>query len=459
MTGNHPDPLLLERFMRNETDARERRAIIRHLLAGCPRCSAVTGRLWSFGEARPDLPVDAGVPDPAAYGRVLEDVARRGARRERRARLDREAAPRRLAELRELAPAQRRERIAAGRRFHTPAFCDLLIEESRRAGGAGVAAEWAGLAVGVAERLDPRRHGATLVHSFQARAWSGLGEARRRLGDLQGAEAALAAAGRALEDGADPLDRAELLETQARLLAQRGRLDDLEKAETLLGRALALYRALGERHLEGRVLILAAAVRSRCSRSGGDEGMRETLGRLRQGLVRLEEDREPALAAAASHRLALLLAETGRGQEALAPLRRARSLYERLEDGPNSPNLARLRHLEGTIAQALDSPEEAETAFQQAMRELLLAGLGTEAARALLDLALLYTRQGRSEDVQRLVGELYPICRVRGVGLSVVTSLLFFRRLVETGHATPEVLFQVARFLADPPRAQRPALW
>jgi tetratricopeptide (TPR) repeat protein len=283
MTGDHhPDPLLLERFMRNETDARERRAIIRHLLAGCPRCTAVTGRLWSFGEARPDL---------SAYGQV---------------------------------------------------------------------------------------------------------------GDLQEAEA--------------PLDRAGMLEMEARGLAQQDRLDDLEKAECLLGRALALYRALGERHREGRVLILAAAV---------------------------------------GHRLALLLAETGRGQDALAPLRRARSLYTRLEDGPN---LARLRHLEGVIAAGLGSPAEAEAAFREGMRELLLAGLGTEAARALLDLALLYTRQGRSGDLQRLAEELYPILRVRGVGLSVVTSLLFFRRLVETGYATPEVVFQVARFLSDP-KAQRPALW
>jgi tetratricopeptide (TPR) repeat protein len=349
MTGDHPDPLLLERFMRNETDARERRAIIRHLLAGCPRCSVITSRLWGFGEERPVPADDAAVLDPSPYGQVFEDLA-------------------------------------------------------------------------------------------------------RRLGDLQGSEVALAA-GRALADEADPLACAGTLEMQARLLARQDRLDDLEKAETLLGRALALYRALGERHLEGRVLVLAAAVRSR---SGGDGAAAETIRRLQQGLVRLDVDREPALAAAACHRLALLLAETGRGRDALTPLRRARALYERLEDGPN---LARLRHLEGRVVQELDSPAEAEAAFQEGMRELLRAGLGAEAARALLDLALLYTRQGRAGDVQRLAEDFYPICRLRGVGLEVVTSLLFFRRLVETGHATPEVLFQVARFLADPPRAQRPALW
>jgi tetratricopeptide (TPR) repeat protein len=253
MTGDHPDPLLLERFMRNETEARERRAIIRHLLAGCPQCSVITSRLWGFGEERPVPAANAGALDPSPYAQVFEAVL-------------------------------------------------------------------------------------------------------RRLGDLQGAD---------------------------------------------------------------------------------------------------EAEREPALAAPACHRLALQLAETGRGQDALTPLRRARALYERLEDGPN---LARLRHLEGRILQELDSPAEAEAALQEGMLELLREGLGAEAARALLDLALLYTRQGRAGDVQRLAASFYPICRVRGVGLEVVTSLLYFRRLVETGHATPEVLFQVARFLADPPRAQRPAL-
>jgi hypothetical protein len=48
-TEDHPDSQLLERFMRGEVDARERRWVVRHLLAGCARCTAVTRRLWSFG--------------------------------------------------------------------------------------------------------------------------------------------------------------------------------------------------------------------------------------------------------------------------------------------------------------------------------------------------------------------------------------------------------------------------
>jgi hypothetical protein len=58
---NHPDPHLLGRFMRNEAGAPERRRVVRHLLAGCARCSALTRRLWSFGEEpteEPEGPVD-----------------------------------------------------------------------------------------------------------------------------------------------------------------------------------------------------------------------------------------------------------------------------------------------------------------------------------------------------------------------------------------------------------------
>src|SRR5262249_21710579 len=157
-----------------------------------------------------------------------------------------------------------------------------------------------------------------------------------------------------------------LLDYQARLLADRGRFDD---AELMLGRALTLYRALGERHLEGRLLLFAAGVRSR--REGG-EWARETIARLREGLARLDAEDEPALAASALYRLAGLLAEDRCYEEAQEALGRARTLYERLED---APNLARLRLLEGILSETLGSPEGVETAFREAMQEALRAGL------------------------------------------------------------------------------------
>ncbi len=52
--GEHPDPDLLERFVRGELTGPAGRAacrtIVRHLLAGCPQCSRIVGGLWALGE-------------------------------------------------------------------------------------------------------------------------------------------------------------------------------------------------------------------------------------------------------------------------------------------------------------------------------------------------------------------------------------------------------------------------
>jgi hypothetical protein len=49
----HPDPELLESLMRGELPAAETRWVVRHLLAGCARCSEVTRFYWSLG-GRPE---------------------------------------------------------------------------------------------------------------------------------------------------------------------------------------------------------------------------------------------------------------------------------------------------------------------------------------------------------------------------------------------------------------------
>ncbi len=115
------------------------------------------------------------------------------------------------------------------------------------------------------------------------------------------------------------------------------------------------------------------------------------------------------------------------------------------------PILPRLRHLEGRIEAARGSLREAERAFLEARRGFLLAGLGGEAAVVLLDLALLYQREGRMREVRRLAGELFPILRAGGLRQGAAVALLFFRDLVETGRATPEGLFAVAGYLSSFP--------
>lgn len=46
----HPTPALLLRFLRGEINLAEKRAVVRHLLAGCPECVAVTRPVWQLAE-------------------------------------------------------------------------------------------------------------------------------------------------------------------------------------------------------------------------------------------------------------------------------------------------------------------------------------------------------------------------------------------------------------------------
>jgi hypothetical protein len=50
--GGHPDPADLERFMRLELSREKGRAVVRHLLAGCPQCRHITRELWRQGSKK-----------------------------------------------------------------------------------------------------------------------------------------------------------------------------------------------------------------------------------------------------------------------------------------------------------------------------------------------------------------------------------------------------------------------
>lgn len=51
--GDHPAMEELQRFMTGGVSRLEARAVVRHLLRGCPACIRETGRLWNLGGERP----------------------------------------------------------------------------------------------------------------------------------------------------------------------------------------------------------------------------------------------------------------------------------------------------------------------------------------------------------------------------------------------------------------------
>ncbi|MFP5285366.1 MAG: hypothetical protein ACLGI9_06485, partial [Thermoanaerobaculia bacterium] len=308
MAEEHPDPNLLERFMRSELQGQPRRTIVRHLLTGCPRCVEETYRLWSLGDRRP--------AQDSGDSRIFERLSRSGAESERRLAGERREAPHLLDRLLDEARPRRLALICADRRFQSAALCELLIERCRRA-DPPAAEEMAEAAVAVAGQIDGRLCGATVSSSLRARSWAHLGNARRLTGDLGGAEEALASAEPLYRDTGDAMERAELEGIKACLLGEQGKLDE---ALCLLDQALATYRPAGDRHLLGRTLVQKGTIRS-WAYEMDPTAAPEAIRLLREGLGLLDPRTDPGLAANGYLRLGLLLADAGRGEEALAAAR------------------------------------------------------------------------------------------------------------------------------------------
>jgi tetratricopeptide (TPR) repeat protein len=511
--GKHPDPILLERFMRNEVEGSERRWIVRHLIAGCSRCVAVTSRLWSLGDPppasatpansaprslEPAPPGVAGVPPavPAASKEAYGDLFERLADVGRRIEAERARAPRLAAELLASPPADRAALLARPACL-TPAVCALLLDRSRDAapGDPAAALRAADLAVAVAEDLDPVACGASIARGLRVRAWAHLAQARRLGEDLDGAEWALAVA-EALASGIgrhaggsaaggprsragiargavplEPAEWAELLVFKAGLFADRG---DLQGADRLLARAAELFNAGAQPRRAGRTLVQEGLIRAEL----GDRERAAEL--LRAGVDLLDPAAEPALVAANLYRLATLLrgiameaaAATGAGPaapetpvpaastpqacgiEALQLVERARVLYRELGDSAGEAYLSRLQ---GQIEAALGKLEDAAATLQAAIAALAEQGLGREAALAQIELALVLLRLGRPAEIHRLGLDLRPVKQARDKSWQWAAALLVFQvTACEPAHlAHPgelELLGELARFLAPRPQ-------
>jgi tetratricopeptide (TPR) repeat protein len=323
-----------------------------------------------------------------------------------------------LADLLREPRARRRERIRSEPRFWLLKLCERLEGLSREAWthDPAAAVEMAQLAVEVADRLDVRRYGEGLVADARSLACAYLGNAWRIASALELAEEALA---RAEEHrrwfAADLLAEAEILGFKASLRNTQGRF---EEAARLLDRALKLYREAGDRHQEGRALILKGMVL-------GDGGtFREAIRHLRKGLSRIDPAAEPRLLLVAHHNLLWYLNDSGKHREALAKLEQKRQLYMTVGD---RMDLVRLRWLEGRIALALGRLGEAESALGRAREAFLEQGISFDAALVSLDLATAHARLGNAVEVKRLAAEVVPVFKACHVHPEAVTALLLFR--------------------------------
>jgi tetratricopeptide (TPR) repeat protein len=310
----------------------------------------------------------------------------------------------------------------------------VVGEESERAASvdAGRALELARFALRVAERVSG-------VEGWVSRvfAWAFLANARRVAGDLKGAEEASACSARL---------QAEPPEGQPEL-PEPWRLLDLEASLRFTQRRLPEALRLLDRAEESAPASGPIRARLLCKRSNVLERLGDSersIVTLREALAEFESEAEPQLFSMLQFNLANSLTGAGRAAEAEAMLPALRRMQAQLGDGLNQ---IRLRWLEGKIDAGLGRLDRAIENLSWVRAAFGEEDIRYEEAQAGSELAELYLKKGRTAEVKRLVLDMAPVFRAKGVHTQAQKALALFRRAVEMETATPELAGRVARYL------------
>lgn len=419
----HPPDQLLRRFLRFSGDRMS--PILEHLET-CPRCSQ---RLVAFREKHSaGSAYDAALTSGARLLQDLQTVYER----------ERLEAKGLLSELLKHPAERQRILVHNHPRFHTWGVFELLLETSRKesAENPALGEQLSRLALDLSEHLDSTRYGIESIEDLRGRAWAYIGNARRVQSDLREAQDALERALSHLRQGTrDPWERAVWLDLKASLFRAQRRFAD---ATRLLNRALVLFLSVGDRHRAGRTLVNIDTV---LHQSGQPE---KGIPLLYRALDLIDPDQEPRLLLITKHNLIDDLAEAGRYLEAQRLLLRAHSLYQRFDE----PWL-RLRRswVEGKIARGLSQQDKAEELFGTTRAGFVELNAFYDVALVSLDLASLYTEQGRTTELKRLAGEMVPIFSSLQVHRETLAAFTFWKQAVDAETAGIELAARVASSL------------
>lgn len=326
-------------------------------------------------------------------------------------------APEHFARLRDLPFDEQLRVVAEDETFQTWGLCQLLLKESVEAGfeDPARAIHLAELAIKVSQNLgdayDPH-----WVLDLRARAHAYHGNALRVLGDLRNAHLAFREADNLLAKSmtGNPAIEAEILHLKASLL---NALRWSEQAMELVDRALRTYREEGDLRGMGIALLKKGKI---LEESGDLDG---AIGLLRRTLQEIDPA-EPRLALIARYNLLLCLSLAERYKEAEELLEEVRSpflVHARPLD------ILRLHWTEGKIAFGLGRLRKAEKEFQWVQKEFLARGMGYDAALVSLDLAILYAKEHRTQDLRQLAAQIMPAFKSLDVQREAIAAFMLFQ--------------------------------
>jgi|SRR6266545_65000 len=319
-----------------------------------------------------------------------------------------------------------------------PELCRAYLNASKlvRYDNPQLMVDFAAQAVDLAQSLDLERYGHREVADCHFLALIELGNAYRVADRHKEAGSTLGEALAVWYQGSrDELLRARLHDYQASLAADKRHFTE---AFTALDTVYSIYSRLGEDHLAGRALI------SKGIYQGYEGNYTEAIRLLREGLAKIDRERDLALALSAVQSQASFLVMLGRFRDA-----------RKLMWGESFPkelmgariNWLKVRWLEAQIDAGFGENQRAEAGLLEVTRGFEKEKLYYKAALAGLDLVHLWYRQGRIDHVREVVAGLVKIFLSYNVDREALLALGLLDSALKEGIEAGAILDRVTDFI------------
>ncbi len=347
-------------------------------------------------------------------------------------------APELLGHLEELPFSEQLRQAEENEDLHTWGLTQLLLQRCREVVSENPrkALERAELAEVVSRHLSSA-YDPGWVLDLRARAYAHLGNARRVVGELLSAETSFREAESCLvrSQTGNTWAEAEILDMKGSLRMDQRRF---EEARELFDRARDLYRQESDPHGLAKVFLKQAKLFREM------EDLEQAVEWLRKTPQEIDRAQEPRLFATGMHNLLVALSRADQFTEALELLPEVQELFRKVA---LPLDRVRLRWTEGSIAFGLGRLDEAEAAYREVQQEFLKHGVLYSMALVSLDLALLLSHQGRTEELKRLAAELMVIFSAQEVHREATVALVLFQRACEEERVTAELIARLATLL------------
>ena len=395
---------------------------LEHLTAICPCCAREVAA-WREEPVERDRPLAPELMVP-----LLAAATPQIAKAEERAARD-------FAELLALPIGARPARVARSRtRFRGPTLVRRLLETSRMALREDFEAAYhlAALALTIADRS---------AHTFDLHvlAAAAMGNACRAQCDLRKADSHFEYV-RFLLHSQDVVDLAVLAEVDDLEGSLRKDQRRFEQAEELLGRALALYRLAGREAQSAKVMLILADVHF----YRGDP--HRAISTLEFVLPQIRAGSEIHDYLCCRHNLAFYLTSCGRHEEALDLFEEDADLFAR---HGHPLDQSRRSWLKGRISEGLGRLQAAEESFVEARDAVVARGMGFAAAMVSMDIAALYLRTGRMEEVRALAEAMIPIFQAQDIHREALAALVLFQESARREAVTLGFVERLAAYLRE----------